>query len=81
MLMVLDLLVAVNQALKGQGHLGPIAQGDDQMGWTTQPFWGTLHGCLLLSESCGIQKTLCARGPHVCQVWEVGGGYAKTDHH
>lgn len=80
MLMVLDLLVAVNQALKGKGHLRPIAQGDDQMGWTTQPFWGILHGCLLLSESCGIQKTLCARGPHVCQVWEVGGGYAKTDH-
>lgn len=28
--MVVDLLVATNQALKGQGCLGPTAQGEDQ---------------------------------------------------
>lgn len=61
--MVVDLLVATNQALKGQGHLGPTAQGEDQMGWMPQPFWGTLQGRLLLSDSCGIGKILCARGP------------------
>ena len=75
--MVVDLLVATNQALKGQGHLGPTAQGEDQMGWMPQPFWGTLQGCLLLSESYAIGKTLCAEGPHLCQAWEAGGGYAR----
>lgn len=76
--MVVDLLVATNQALKGQEDLGPTAQGEDQMGWMLQPFRGTLQGCLLLSESCGIGRILCARGPHLCQVWEEGGGYAGT---
>jgi len=76
--MVVDLLVSTSQALKGQGHLDHTAQGEDQMGWMPQPFWQTLQGCLLLSESCDSGKTLSARGPRLCQAWEAGGGYAGT---
>lgn len=43
-----------------------------------QPFWGTLQGCLLLSESCDTGKTLCASGPLLCQAWEAGDGCAGS---
>lgn len=75
---MIDSVMATNQALKGYGHMDPTAKGEDWLVWMPQPFCGTLQGHLLLSESCGIGQTLCARGPHLCQVWEAELSYAEA---
>lgn len=48
--MVVDLLVATNQALKGD--TGPRAQGEDQMGWMAQPFWE------LCRDTCSLLRAV-----------------------